>query len=88
MRRKRRTASDCNPIPSAINPRRHAVRRQVLRLYFCRQRFGLRHRSAMSQAIRLCGEHGLRFGVPLFDDCYRSVAVWKEGTVKSICGRD
>jgi len=32
-------------------PRRHAVRSQVLRLHFRRQRFGLRHRSAMRQAF-------------------------------------
>jgi len=54
----------------------------VLRLHFRRQRFGRRHRSAMGQAFRLCGEYGLLFGVRLSDDCYRSVAVWAKGTVK------
>ncbi len=29
------------------------------------------------------GEPGLWFGVRLSDDCYRSVAVWAEGTVKA-----
>ena len=32
----------------------------------------------------LCGEHGLRFGVRLSDDCHRSVAVWAKGAVKRI----
>src|SRR6185436_4484132 len=31
----------------------------VLHLYFCRQYFGRRHRSAMDQAVRFCGEHRL-----------------------------
>jgi hypothetical protein len=35
----------------------------------------------MGQAVRLHGEHGLRFGVRLSDDCYRSVAVRAEGAV-------
>jgi hypothetical protein len=39
------------------------------------------HRSAMDSPIRLCGEPRLRFGVRLSDDCYRSVALWTEGTV-------
>ena len=33
--------------------------------------------------IRLCGEPGLWSGVRLSDDCYRSVAVWTEGIVKT-----
>jgi hypothetical protein len=49
-------SAGCNKFRSAINPRRHAVRRQVLRLHFRRQRFGLRYRSAMASPIRLCGE--------------------------------
>jgi len=48
-----------------------------------RQCFGLRHRSAMGQAVRLHGEHGLRLAVRLSDDCYRSVAVWAKGIVKA-----
>ena len=46
-------------------------RRQVLRLHFRRQRFGLRHRSGMTSPIRLCGEAGLWFSVRLADDCRR-----------------
>ena len=63
-----------------------SVRRQVLRLHFRRQRFGLRHRSAMGQAVRLPGELGLRFGVRLADDYYRSMVVWAERTVKGAQG--
>ena len=33
--------------------------------------------------VRLHGEHGLRLGVRLSDDCYRSVAVWAKGIVKA-----
>jgi len=52
-------------------------------LHFRRQCFGRRHRSAMGQAVRVHGEYGLRFGVRLSDDCYRSVVVWAKGTVKA-----
>jgi hypothetical protein len=45
--------------PISDKPRRHAVRRQVLRLHFRRQCFCLRYRSAMDSPIRLCGEPGL-----------------------------
>jgi hypothetical protein len=69
--------------PIGDKPRRHAVRRQVLRLHFRRQRFGHSHRSAMGPADRLHGEHGLRLGVRLSDDCYRSVVVWAKGNVKA-----
>jgi hypothetical protein len=51
--------------------------------FFCRQRFGRCHRSATGRAVRLPGEFGLRFGVRLSDDCYRSVAVWAKGPVKA-----
>jgi hypothetical protein len=64
-------ASGCNPIPLAINPRRYALRREALRLYFHRQYFDCRHRSAMGQTVRLHGEHRLRFGVRLSDEVAR-----------------
>jgi len=41
------------------------------------------HRGAMGQAVRLLGEYGLRFGVRLSDDCYRSLVVWAKGAVKA-----
>jgi len=37
----------------------------------------------MGQAVRLLGEYGLRFGVRLSDDCYRSLVVWAKGAVKA-----
>jgi hypothetical protein len=40
----------------------------------------------MGQAVRLPGELGLRFGVRLSDDYYRSMVVWAERTVKGAQG--
>jgi len=69
--------------PIGDKARRHALRRQVLRLHFLRQCFGRRHRNAMNQAVRLRGEYGIRLGVRLSNNCYRSVAVWAKGIVNS-----
>ena len=41
------------------------------------------HRGAMGQAVRVLGEYGLRFGVRLYNDCYRSLVVWAKGAVKA-----
>jgi len=69
--------SGCNPIPSALTPASCRTPSSST-LPFHRQCFGSFHRTAVGQPFRLHGEHGLRFGVRLSDDCYRSVAVWKD----------